>query len=213
VAQLQTALVQEQKRVWKQVKAMKANHQGVFAANGKAAPSAPKEALLQRASASQVKFATRQSEEDATTTTAATTTTTTTSESFVQVQQVQHPLRMRPQEAPSLAQVSSGSGSKQGTQSGSWAHGSDLHIVQAAQLPAASVDDEDASGAEAGSGDDEDSGAKATGDAASEDSAATGAEDAKGECADNDDLEQILLQQSAKVRRSSDAVELPNPVR
>jgi len=72
---------------------------------------------------------------------------------------------------------------------------------------------EDASGAESGSGDDEDSGAKASGDAASEDSAATGAEDAKGEFADNDDLEQILLQQSTKVRRSSDAVEVPVPAR
>merc|ERR1719236_279476 len=112
---------------------------------------------------------------------------------------------MRPREAPAMVQTET----KEGSGSGAWHHGSDLHIVQAAQLPAAPQDDEDASGAEAGSGDDEDSGAKASGDAASEDSAATGAEDAKGEFADNDDLEQILLQQSTKVRRSSDAVEVP----
>lgn len=195
VAQLQSALVQEQKRVWKQFKLMQAKYSG----NGKPAPNSAQkphhDALLQRSS--QVNFQTRQEVQTTSTTTAATTTTTTT--------QIQHPLRMRPHEVQAMIQT----GTKAGSQSGAWMHGSDLHIVQAAQLPAASVDDEDASGTEAGSGDDEDSGAKASGDAASEDSAATGAEDAKGEFADNDDLEQILLQQSTKVRRSSDAVEMP----
>jgi hypothetical protein len=200
VAQLQTTLVSEQKRVWKQVKAMQAK--GAFLDNNKqgaqmTGQQTPKEALLQRGA--QVNFQTRQAAQS-TTTTAATTTTTSTP--------VQHPLRMRPREAAAMVQT----GANTASASAAWHHGSDLHIVQAAQLPAASTDDEDASGAEAGS-DDEDSASKASGDAASEDSAATGAEDAKGEFADNDDLEQILLQQSTKVRRSSDAVEVSAPSR
>merc|ERR1719248_306334 len=49
VAQLQTTLISEQKRVWKQVKALQAT--GALGDRGKGSPrTAPKEALLQRTS-------------------------------------------------------------------------------------------------------------------------------------------------------------------
>merc|ERR1719316_823718 len=118
---------------------------------------------------------------------------------------------MRPPE--SMMQISAKAGGKISLTEGSeWATGSDLHVVQAASLPAPPADDEDASGGEAGAKDDEDTGGKG-GDEAAEDSGATAQADAKGEFADNDDLEQILLQQSSKVRRSSDAMELTGPTK
>jgi len=82
-----------------------------------------------------------------------------------------------------MMQVSSKAGAAAGqssAQGSDWAAGSDLHVVQAASLPAPEGDSEDASGAEESADDDEDSGKKSEGDALSEDSAATGKEDAKG---------------------------------
>jgi len=77
--------------------------------------------------------------------------------------------------------------------------GSNLHIVAAANLPADSGDHEDASTVASASGtaDDEDGGEKVK----VEDAPSTAAEDAIGENADNDDLENILLQKAAKTRR------------
>merc|ERR1719217_220425 len=77
--------------------------------------------------------------------------------------------------------------------------GSNLHIVAAANLPADTGDHEDASTVASASGtaDDEDGGEKVK----VEDAPSTAAEDAIGENADNDDLENILLQKAAKTRR------------
>merc|ERR1719387_2900756 len=77
--------------------------------------------------------------------------------------------------------------------------GSNLHIVAAANLPADTCDHEDASTVASASGtaDDEDGGEKVK----VEDAPSTAAEDAIGENADNDDLENILLQKAAKTRR------------
>jgi carbonic anhydrase len=81
--------------------------------------------------------------------------------------------------------------------------GSDLHVVAAANLPADSGDHEDASTVASASGtaDDEDGGEKVK----VEDAPSTAAEDAIGENADNDDLENILLQKAAKTRRMAAA--------
>jgi hypothetical protein len=77
--------------------------------------------------------------------------------------------------------------------------GSNLHIVAAANLPADSGDHEDAAtvASATGTADDEDGGEKVK----VEDAPSTAAEDAIGENADNDDLENILLQKAAKTRR------------
>ena len=77
--------------------------------------------------------------------------------------------------------------------------GSNLHIVAAANLPADSGDHEDAAtvASATGTADDEDGGQKVK----VEDAPSTAAEDAIGENADNDDLENILLQKAAKTRR------------
>jgi len=88
--------------------------------------------------------------------------------------------------------------------------GSDLHVVAAAGAAAAQADDEDSPRVLAASDADEDSGKALSSKAASttEDSLATSVQNMKGADADNDDLEQILLQQSSTLRRSDDAVEL-----
>jgi carbonic anhydrase len=87
------------------------------------------------------------------------------------------------------------------TQTGALARGmgSDLHVVAAANLPADSGDHEDAStvASATGTADDEDGGEKVK----VEDAPSTAAEDAVGENADNDDLENILLQKAARTHR------------
>merc|ERR1719171_274438 len=77
--------------------------------------------------------------------------------------------------------------------------GSNLHIVAAANLPADSGDHEDAAtvASATGTADDEDGGEKVK----VEDAPSTAAEDAIGENADNDDLENILLQKAARTHR------------
>jgi hypothetical protein len=77
--------------------------------------------------------------------------------------------------------------------------GSNLHIVAAANLPADSGDHEDAStvASATGTADDEDGGEKVK----VEDAPSTAKEDAMGENADNDDLENILLQKAARTPR------------
>lgn len=95
-------------------------------------------------------------------------------------------------EAGSVADVDSGSGA--GTQS-------DLHVVMAARVPPeaesdASSDEDASKGAQSASSSDEDS-------------TPTVQQETTGQDADNDDLEQILLQQQAShQQRKGDAVEL-----
>jgi hypothetical protein len=81
--------------------------------------------------------------------------------------------------------------------------GSNLHIVAAANLPADSGDHEDAStvASATGTADDEDGGEKVK----VEDAPSTAKEDAMGENADNDDLENILLQKAARTHRVTGA--------
>jgi len=89
--------------------------------------------------------------------------------------------------------------------------GSNLHVVAAANLPADGGDHEDAStvASATGTADDEDGGEKVK----VEDAPSTAAEDAIGENADNDDLEDILLQKAARTRRVQAGKVAPAPAK
>jgi len=107
------------------------------------------------------------------------------------------------QGAMALAQVSNGVGTSLAEQTGHMGS-SDIHVVMAANSPPQLDEEEDI----APSADNEDSSRAGSASSANEDSEATSREDSRGQYADNDDLESILLQQSSRVRVSGDAVEL-----
>lgn len=86
-----------------------------------------------------------------------------------------------------------------GTGTGSAVGIGDLHIVEAADLPADSGDHEDAATVASATGDDDGEDGEKTGKV--EDAPSTTAEDAAGENADNDDLESILLQKKTRTKR------------